>query len=181
MSPLILLSCFALPSCLQGKQAPPGGVPEVRGDGAHLGHLCRGTCCPHPPLGGHHHHHPQGVSEAVSWPIPGSFPSEACRAQRRHGWRPVGLELAGQPPGGCVEGCQPRHQACGWTMPGGGKSERDSANGAAPKQLGWSLGLAGARCHYPGKQCLLPRSCAGSGHRPPVPAGLFKCGKGGMT
>lgn len=72
----------------------------------------------------------------------------------------LGLELAGQPPGGCVEGCQPRHQACGWTHAGWWEA-RDSANGAAPKQLGWSLGLAGARCHYPGKQCLLPRRCAG--------------------
>lgn len=56
--PSDLLSCFILPSCLQGKQATPGGVPEIGGDGTHPGHLCRGTCCPHPPPGGHHCHHP---------------------------------------------------------------------------------------------------------------------------
>ena len=88
------LSCVVLPSCLQGKQTAPGGVPEVGGDGTHPGHLCGGPCCPHPPTGGHYYYHPKGVSEASALAHPGLLPVRGrVSREEAKGW--LGSRLAG--------------------------------------------------------------------------------------
>lgn len=119
--PLCFSVLFVLPSCVQGEQATTRSVPEIGGDGAHPGHLCRWSCRPHSPPGGHHCHHPQRVSGASALTHRGGASTPGKPAGYRGAMAGVGR--AARLVAKYVEGCQPGHWACGLTHTGQWESE----------------------------------------------------------
>lgn len=119
--PLCFSVLFVLPSCVQGEQATSRSVPEIGGDGAHPGHLCRWPCRPHSPPGGHHCHHPQRVSGASDLTHRGPLLLESLLGTEERWLGLVEPRVWWQTK--YVEGCQPGHWACGLTHTGQWESE----------------------------------------------------------